>query len=170
MLGTCWVRDRWANPSLSSAGSQREPLQCNPLLSPCKNKTESDTPESRSNPESNTSLNVATYVPPLRRRSPATVGAESEGPVITSCPTPPPAAPHLATRWRPDGGHVCSALPGPHFVEPLQWKVTEDCQVLLTCKANPRPRPRLQPRPQGGARVACPGGCPCPLSRVPVLG
>ncbi|XP_001501342.3 myomesin-3 [Equus caballus] len=24
---------------------------------------------------------------------------------------------------------------GPYFEEPLQWKVTEDCQVLLTCKA-----------------------------------
>ncbi|XP_043846841.1 myomesin-3 isoform X2 [Dromiciops gliroides] len=23
---------------------------------------------------------------------------------------------------------------GPHFVEPLQWKVTEECEVLLTCK------------------------------------
>ncbi|KAH0631137.1 hypothetical protein JD844_005289 [Phrynosoma platyrhinos] len=24
---------------------------------------------------------------------------------------------------------------GPHFIEHLQWKVTEDCEVLLTCKA-----------------------------------
>ncbi|XP_006268041.1 myomesin-3 [Alligator mississippiensis] len=24
---------------------------------------------------------------------------------------------------------------GPHFIENLQWKVTEDCEVLLTCKA-----------------------------------
>nr|XP_008119000.1 PREDICTED: LOW QUALITY PROTEIN: myomesin-3 [Anolis carolinensis] len=24
---------------------------------------------------------------------------------------------------------------GPHFIEQLQWKVTEDCEVLLTCKA-----------------------------------
>uniref|UniRef100_A0A4X2M7S6 Myomesin 3 n=1 Tax=Vombatus ursinus TaxID=29139 RepID=A0A4X2M7S6_VOMUR len=25
---------------------------------------------------------------------------------------------------------------GPHFVEPLKWKVTEECEVLLTCKAS----------------------------------
>uniref|UniRef100_A0A670IQL3 Myomesin 3 n=1 Tax=Podarcis muralis TaxID=64176 RepID=A0A670IQL3_PODMU len=25
---------------------------------------------------------------------------------------------------------------GPHFIEQLQWKVTEDCEVLLTCKVN----------------------------------
>ncbi|XP_045154869.1 myomesin-3 [Echinops telfairi] len=28
---------------------------------------------------------------------------------------------------------------GPYFEEFLQWKVTEDCRVLLTCKANPSP-------------------------------
>uniref|UniRef100_A0A670INN7 Myomesin 3 n=1 Tax=Podarcis muralis TaxID=64176 RepID=A0A670INN7_PODMU len=27
-------------------------------------------------------------------------------------------------------------LIGPHFIEQLQWKVTEDCEVLLTCKVN----------------------------------
>ncbi|XP_068393888.1 myomesin-3 [Eschrichtius robustus] len=34
---------------------------------------------------------------------------------------------------------------GPHFEEPLQWKVTEDCQVLLTCKvANTKKETRFQ--------------------------
>uniref|UniRef100_A0A8C0GBV8 Myomesin 3 n=1 Tax=Chelonoidis abingdonii TaxID=106734 RepID=A0A8C0GBV8_CHEAB len=27
-------------------------------------------------------------------------------------------------------------LVGPHFIENLQWKVTEDCEVLLTCKVS----------------------------------
>ncbi|KAF7236516.1 Myomesin-3 [Varanus komodoensis] len=31
----------------------------------------------------------------------------------------------------------CASLQptGPHFIEQLQWKVTEDCEVWLTCKA-----------------------------------
>ncbi|XP_006195496.1 myomesin-3 [Camelus ferus] len=34
---------------------------------------------------------------------------------------------------------------GPYFEEPLQWKVTEDCQVLLTCKAtNTKKETRFQ--------------------------
>ncbi|XP_004592433.2 myomesin-3 isoform X2 [Ochotona princeps] len=34
---------------------------------------------------------------------------------------------------------------GPYFEEPLQWKVTEDCQVLLTCKTtNTKKETRFQ--------------------------
>ncbi|XP_058917976.1 myomesin-3 isoform X2 [Kogia breviceps] len=34
---------------------------------------------------------------------------------------------------------------GPYFEEPLQWKVTEDCQVLLTCKVtNTKKETRFQ--------------------------
>ncbi|XP_010624382.1 myomesin-3 [Fukomys damarensis] len=34
---------------------------------------------------------------------------------------------------------------GPYFQEPLQWKVTEDCQVLLTCKVtNTKKETRFQ--------------------------
>ncbi|XP_077006935.1 myomesin-3 [Tamandua tetradactyla] len=34
---------------------------------------------------------------------------------------------------------------GPYFEEPLQWKVTEDCQVMLTCKVtNTKPETRFQ--------------------------
>ncbi|XP_004465451.1 myomesin-3 [Dasypus novemcinctus] len=34
---------------------------------------------------------------------------------------------------------------GPYFQEPLQWKVTEDCQVLLTCKVtNTKEETRFQ--------------------------
>ncbi|XP_003415289.1 myomesin-3 [Loxodonta africana] len=53
---------------------------------------------------------------------------------------------------------------GPYFEEPLQWKVTEDCQVLLTCKVTntkndtcfqwffqKRERPDGQYDPQTGA-------------------
>ncbi|KAG8506709.1 Myomesin-3, partial [Galemys pyrenaicus] len=36
---------------------------------------------------------------------------------------------------------------GPYFQEFLQWKVTEDCEVLLTCKANPLPCLGPIPRP-----------------------
>lgn len=75
--------------------------------------------------------------------------------------------PRLATRgrpgraWRSDGGRVCFSLAGPYFEEPLQWKVTEDCQVLLTCKANPRPR--LQPCPQAQQGETC-GLSPSPVA------
>uniref|UniRef100_A0A4X2M7S0 Myomesin-3 n=1 Tax=Vombatus ursinus TaxID=29139 RepID=A0A4X2M7S0_VOMUR len=34
---------------------------------------------------------------------------------------------------------------GPHFVEPLKWKVTEECEVLLTCKVtNTKKESRFQ--------------------------
>ncbi|XP_072465409.1 myomesin-3 [Notamacropus eugenii] len=34
---------------------------------------------------------------------------------------------------------------GPHFVEPLKWKVTEDCKVVLTCKVtNTKKESRFQ--------------------------
>ncbi|KAB1268778.1 Myomesin-3 [Camelus dromedarius] len=51
---------------------------------------------------------------------------------------------------------------GPYFEEPLQWKVTEDCQVLLTCKANPSPR--LQPCPQAQWSQIC--GCYVEMVRL----
>lgn len=35
--------------------------------------------------------------------------------------------------------HAFSSPAGPYFQEPLKWKVTEDCQVLLTCKASLHP-------------------------------
>nr|XP_060482426.1 myomesin-3 [Panthera onca] len=65
---------------------------------------------------------------------------------------------------------------GPYFEEPLQWKVTEDCQVLLTCKANPRPC--LQPsacESKGGVSASAlsspppPATCP-PAQTSPELG
>lgn len=118
---------------------------------------------------------------PCLAPAPTLVGADSEGPVITSCApphgcppmTPPPRwMPPLATRWRPggawrsDGGRVCFALAGPYFEEPLQWKVTEDCQVRLTCKANPRPC--LQPCPPGPVRGAC-GASPSRCLSLPTF-
>uniref|UniRef100_A0A8D1NFS7 Myomesin-3 n=1 Tax=Sus scrofa TaxID=9823 RepID=A0A8D1NFS7_PIG len=57
---------------------------------------------------------------------------------------------------------------GPYFEEPLQWKVTEDCQVLLTCKVTntkketrfqwffqKREFPAGQYDPQTGAGLVC---------------
>uniref|UniRef100_A0A8C0PXK4 Myomesin 3 n=1 Tax=Canis lupus familiaris TaxID=9615 RepID=A0A8C0PXK4_CANLF len=57
---------------------------------------------------------------------------------------------------------------GPHFEEPLQWKVTDDCQVLLTCKATntkkethfqwffqKREAPDGQYDPQTGVGILC---------------
>lgn len=57
---------------------------------------------------------------------------------------------------------------GPYFVEPLQWKVTDDCQVLLTCKVTntkketrfqwffqKREFPAGQYDPQTGAGLLC---------------
>lgn len=104
---------------------------------------------------------------------------ESEGPVVIRCPSPA-TFPYLATRWRPgrarrsDRWACCFALIGPYFEEPLQWKVTEDCQVLLMCKA--KPRPRLQPCPQApwGKTCGCPQApwlsfAPLPATPHPVL-
>lgn len=96
------------------------------------------------------------FSPPLSRYQikpafelPQTPASGSLSPAVL-CSLLQAGFPRVATRWRPPqfgaltGGCVCFGPTGPYFQEPLQWKVTEDCQVLLTCKASPCPTSSLR--------------------------
>ena len=115
------------------------------MLSSCQNLPK---------PESERLLKVCTQGPPSPHPGPLLGSGgipASGGPLGLRRPAPG-AFPRLATRWRASRSwrsdrRACRCAPaGPYFVEPLQWKVSEDCQVLLTCKA--KPHPRLQPCPR----------------------
>lgn len=138
--------DKWVNRCLRPAGAPREGhcrlSQWRPRAKTCPT------------PRVSASLNSAPQGPPSPHPRPLLRRGgipESEGPLGIRRPAPG-AFPRLATRWRASRSwrsdrRACRcALAGPYFVEPLQWKVTDDCQVLLTCKA--KPRPRLQPCPR----------------------